>query len=88
LIRFNKYKKGFLAAFFFFFIDIILFCYSKITNFNSTYKFGVDFGSGKSILLSLLFLLGYCLIFGIYRKSIKTNKGLFYRIKNNFLNKL
>ena len=50
-------------------------------------EFGVDFGSSKSILLSLLFLLGYCLIFGIHRESIKTNKGLFYRIKNNFLNK-
>ena len=43
--------------------------------------------TNNGILLSLLFLLGYCLIFGIYRESIKTNKGLFYRIKNNFLNK-
>ncbi len=87
MIRFGKYRKGFLAALFFFGMDIILFLHSKITNFNSIDKFGVDFGSGKSILLSLLFLLSYCLIFGIYRNSSRTNKGLFYWIKTNFINK-
>tara|TARA_S200000501_G_scaffold378790_1_gene443678 strand:+ start:1223 stop:1432 length:210 start_codon:yes stop_codon:yes gene_type:complete len=63
-LKLKKYRRGFLVTLFFFVFDLILYLFSKITDFNSLDKFGIDLGSGNSMLFSFLFFLGYWLVMG------------------------
>ena len=67
--KLKKYSRGFLVTLFFFIFDVTLYSYSKLTDFNSIDKFGIDLGSGKSMLISFLFFIGYWLIMGSKRKE-------------------
>ena len=67
--KLKKYSRGFLVTLFFFIFDIALYLYSKLTDFNSINKFGIDLGSANSMLFSLLFFLGYWSIMGSKRKE-------------------
>jgi len=80
--KLKKYSRGFLVTLFFFIFDVTLYSYSKLTDFNSIDKFGIDLGSGNSMLFSLLFFLGYWSIMGSKRKEKKKRKNILFWKKN------
>ena len=81
ITKLKKYSRGFLVTLFFFIFDVTLYLYSKLTDFNSIEKFGIDLGSENSMLYSLLFFLGYWLIMGSKRKEKKKRNNLLFWLK-------
>ena len=79
--KLKKYSRGFLVTFFFFIFDVTLYLYSILTDFNSIDKFGIDLGSGNSMLFSLLFFLGYWSIMSSKREENKKRNNILFWIK-------
>ena len=62
--------KGFKIALIFFFIELSLFIISKIFRFINLKKIGIDLGSEKNLILSIIFIFLYL----FYLKILKPQK--------------
>ena len=64
--------KGFKIALIFFFIEFSLFIISKIFRFINLKKIGIDLGSEKNLILSMIFIFLYLFYLKILKPQKKT----------------
>ena len=64
--------KGFKIALIFFFIELSLFIVTKIFRFINLKKFGIDLGSEKNLILSIIFIFLYLFYLKILKPQKKT----------------
>ena len=64
--------KGFKIALIFFFIELTLFIISKIFRFINLKKIGIDLGSEKNLILSIIFIFLYLFYLKILKPQKKT----------------
>ena len=64
--------KGFKIALIFFFIELTLFIISKIFSFINLKKNGIDLGSEKNLILSIIFIFLYLFYLKILKPQKKT----------------
>ena len=64
--------KGFKIALIFFFIELSLFIITKIFRFINLKKIGIDLGSEKNLILSIIFIFLYLFYLKILKPQKKT----------------